>query len=126
MNPSTQVEVFKKLFGSPRFEAVLHYYCGFTKLENPAIQDFISNYSHQQKSFKHILPLLHCFFEAQQPHLAQLIDRKFTDVIDLAFLSDNPVDYIVVGYFISSLQSMSTSDRSNSVQLEMSDNIDDY
>ena len=70
--------------------------------------------------------MLHCFFEAQQPRLAQLIDHKFTDVIDLKFLSDNPVDYIVVGYFISSLLSSSTSDEPNSIQLKIGDNVNDY
>ena len=32
MSSSEQVTVFKKLFESSRFEAVLHYYSGFTKL----------------------------------------------------------------------------------------------
>ena len=66
-------------------------------------------------------------FEAQQPCLAQLIDHKFTDVIDLSFLSDNPVDYIVVGYFISSLLSSSTPDiKKVYIQLKIDDNVSKY
>ena len=43
-SPNEQVEVFKKLFGSTRFLAVLHNYCGFTKLDNPGIQEFFVSY----------------------------------------------------------------------------------
>ena len=41
MSPTEQVEVFKKLFGSSRFQAVLQYFCGFTKLANIEMQKFI-------------------------------------------------------------------------------------
>ena len=34
MPPSEQVKVFKKMFEISRFQAVLQYYCGFTKLDN--------------------------------------------------------------------------------------------
>ena len=44
MDSSDQVKVFKKLFRSPRFQAVLQYYFGFMKLNNPEIQQFISLY----------------------------------------------------------------------------------
>ena len=37
LGPSEQTKVFKSLFASSRFQAVLHSFCGFTKLENPAI-----------------------------------------------------------------------------------------
>ena len=52
MDSSEQVKVFKKLFGSPRFQAVLQYYCGFTKLDNPEIQQFISSCYGNQSSLK--------------------------------------------------------------------------
>ena len=35
---SKQLEVFERMFGISRFQAVLQYYSGFTKLANPAIQ----------------------------------------------------------------------------------------
>ena len=41
MDSSYQVKVFKELFESSRFQAVLHYYCGFTKLNNREIRKFI-------------------------------------------------------------------------------------
>ena len=109
IDPSEQVKVFKKLFGSSRFQAVLHYYCGFTKLDNPEIQEYISHH-HRKSSLNMIIPLLHCFFEAQQPSLCQLVDPKIT--INRLYLSSisNPSDYVAIGYFITSLLSTSTAD----------------
>ena len=107
MASSEKIKVFKKLFESSRFQAVLLYYCGFTKLNNPAIQEFISSYQHDISSLKEILPLLHCFFEAQQPSLCQLIDPEFSTNMILDFSKiHNPSDYLAIGYFITSLLSM--------------------
>ena len=57
-----------------------------------------------------IIPLLHCFFEAQQPSLCQLVDPKIT--INRLYLSSisKPSDYVAIGYFITSLLSTSTAD----------------
>ena len=108
--PSEQVKVFENLFKTSRFQAVLHYYCGFTKMNNPEIQEFISH-QHRNSSLKELLPLLHCFFEAQQPSLCQLVDPQFTTVIKLDFDDiSNPSDYLAIGYFITSLLSTSTAD----------------
>ena len=123
MDPSKQVEVFKEMFGGSRFQAVLHYYCGFTKLGNPVVQEFISTYSQQKGCLKGILPLLHCFFEAQQPSLCQLVDYKLRRNILLDF--QNPMDYLALGYFISSLLSTSTTNQP-SVHLVVTKRIDDH
>ena len=45
-------EVFERMFGSSRFQAVLQYYSGFTKLANPAIQDFVSTYGNKNQVLK--------------------------------------------------------------------------
>ena len=111
MPPSEQVKVFKNLFESSRFQAVLHYYCGFTKLDNPEIQEFISFHQHRNSSLTELLPLLHCFFEAQQPSLCQLVHPEFTTDVKLDFADiSNPSDYIATGYFITSLLSTSTAE----------------
>ena len=98
---SKQLEVFERMFGGSRFQAVLQYYSGFTKLANPAIRDFISLYSKQQSSIKALLPLLHCFYEAQEPALCQLVDprlipneQKILNAKDIT-----PVDIRVIGDF---------------------------
>ena len=112
MPPSEQVKVFKKMFEISRFQAVLQYYCGFTKLDNPEIQEFISFYYRDKScSLKELLPLLHCFFEAQQPYLCQLVDPEFTTDIELNLADiSNPSDCLAIGYFIASLLSTSTAD----------------
>ena len=106
LGPSEQTKVFKSLLASSRFQAVLHSFCGFTKLENPAILGYISTAIRKTSSFKELLPFLHCFFEAQQPTLCQLVDHKFKK---LALNSDDlsPADHLAVGYFINSLVSTS-------------------
>ena len=111
MDSSEQIRVFKKMFGSPRFQAVLQYYCGFTKLDNPEIQQFISSYHGSKFGLKEFLPILHCFFEAKQPSLTQLIDPmrfmsyfyllRYYDMF-LIILELTPVDLLAVGYFIVS------------------------
>ena len=114
MDSSEQLEVFKRMFGGSRFQAVLHYYSGFTKLTSPLIRNFISSYSKQKSSIKDVLPLLKCFYEAQDVSLCNLINFRFT-ILD-SFLS--PVDYLAIGYYITSLLSVSSSDTSN-VQLKI-------
>ena len=101
IDPSEQVKVLKKLFGSSRFQAVLRYYCGFTKLDNPEIQEFISHHhSCRCIVFTRCSALLHCFFEAQQPSLCQLVDPEITTDIELVLIvhQQSLADYVAIGY----------------------------
>ena len=109
--PSEQVKVFKKIFERSRFQAVLNFYSGFTKLANPEIQAFISSFQTKKSSFKDVLPLLHCFFEAQEPSLCKLIDPRFipSDPQELNSMHLAPSDLLVVRYFLTSLLSTSTA-----------------
>ena len=110
MDRSEQLKVFKKLFESSRFQPVLRYYCGFTKLKNPDLQEFITSYQHRLSSFKELLPLLHCFFEAQQPLLCQLVDPRFiSSAVQMLNINSDPIDFIAIGYFIASLLSTYTA-----------------
>ena len=108
LDPSEQVEVFKNLVGSSHFQPVLHFFCGFTKLKNPAIQGYISTYLQKHSSVDNLLAFLHCFFEAQEPTLCQLVGREFRK---LTLNSDDlsPADHLAVGYFITSLASTSSA-----------------
>ena len=106
MTSSQQVTVFKELLDSSRFQPVLQYYSGFTKLINPEIRKFISSYQHSKTEFRELLPLLQCFFEARDLSLCQLVHRTN---ISLEYIS-NPSDYLAIGYFIASLLSTSTAD----------------
>ena len=49
MKSNEHRDIFKKMFGGSRFRAVLHYYSGFTKLANEAVQTYITT-SSQEKS----------------------------------------------------------------------------
>ena len=100
------------MLGSSRFQAVLQYYSGFTKLANPAIRNLVSTYTRQKSIIKDFLPLLHCFYEAQEPSLCKLVAPQFTRQIVLGSTL-NPVDYLAIGYFITSLLSVPSSDTSN-------------
>ena len=108
MDPSEQVKVFKKLFDSSRLEAVLQYYSGFTKLKNPGIQQFISSYQCRKSHLTDLLPLLYCLYETQQPSLCQLVDPRFDpDKLNCNLLT--PVNQLMIGYFITSILSTTTS-----------------
>ena len=111
MDPSEQVRVFTLLFGSSRFQSVLHFYCGFTKLANPEIQAFVSSFQIGKSTLKDLLPLLHCFYEAQQPSLCQLVDPRFIPNEKYEFNSFDltPVDFLAIGFFITSLLSAPTA-----------------
>ena len=106
MDASKQLEQFKRMFGSSRFQPVLYYYSGFTKLTNPLIQSFISAYSQQNSNLSDLLHLLHCFYEAKDLSLCSSVMSKFTknNVVDIGF-QFNPSDYLAVGYYITSLLS---------------------
>ena len=117
---SETVELIKSMFGnSSRFQAVLHYYSGFTKLANPAIQDFICTQQHLD-----ILPLLHCFYEAQDPTLCKLIKSRLTHSKISFNFELIPVDYLAIGYFVTSLLSVPSSDAPN-LHIRI-DNTDDH
>ena len=122
MDSSKQLEVFERMFGGSRFQFVLCYYSGFTKLVNPTIQDFISTYSQQQSNFKHILPLLHCFYEAQDLSLCSLVRSGFTGSVIKINFQLNPVDHLAIGYFITFLLSEPSCDTTY-VHLKIKDTI---
>ena len=56
--------------------------------------------------------MLHCFYGAQQPSLCQLVDLILTtDIIQLNLdVTNNPSDYLAIGYFITSLLSTCSAD----------------
>ena len=125
LDPGEQLEIFKNLFGSARFQPVLHSFCGFTKLENPAIQDYISTYLQENSSVDNLFPFLHCFFEAQKRILCHLVGHQFRK---LTLNSDDlsPADHLAVGYFITSLLlTCATDDEPYDVQLELH-NVNDH
>ena len=109
MDSNEQMDVFKRMFRSSRFQAVLHYYSGFTQLTNPAIREFISTSSKQKSGVTDLLPFLHCFYEAQNLSLCGLVRSGFTgNVVEIDFSKLIPTDCLVIGYFIVYLLSESS------------------
>ena len=124
MDTNEQVNVFKTMLVSSRFQPVLRYYSGFTKLVNPEIREFIFSYQHGKSNVKEILPLLHCFFEAHEPSLCQLVNPNFAGAISVAYYyMFDPSDFLAIGYFIASLLSTSNADMP-SVVLRIDDSGD--
>ena len=109
MDSNEQMDAFKRMFSSSRFQAVLHYYSGFTQLTNPAIREFISTSSIQKPGVSDLLPFLHCFYEAQNLSLCSLVRSGFTgNVVEIDFRKLIPTDCLVIGYFIVYLLSESS------------------
>ena len=97
-----QVEIFKDLFGQPRFAAVFRFYAAFTKLKSDGIQDVIvrivkSGDKHQ------LLSLLHCLYEAQDLSLCQFVGSLLNGQLELEDVSLSPVDCLTIGFFLSSI-----------------------
>ena len=133
MNPSSrQVEIFQYMIKTPRFQPVLCYYSGFTKLANSAIRELISNYSQRTScSIEHMLPLLHCLYETQNTSLCHLVDPYFNrDLIDSTISSGRftSVDFLVIGFVVGSILSSSTSDETKkiNINLELNDFDDNH
>ena len=122
-----QVEIFEDMIESSRFQSVLCYYSGFTKLAHPAIRELISNYTQQTSNSLHrILPLLHCLYETQIPSLCHLVYPHFNrHLTNFNIVNFTSVDLLVIGFVVASILSASTSDEAKKISLEMSDFNDD-
>ena len=66
--------------------------------------------------------MLHCFYEAQEPSLCKLVFSRECIELDSAL---NPVDYLAIGYFVTSLLSVPSSDTSN-ILLNIRNIVDKY
>ena len=73
-------------------------------------------------SLKNLLPLLHCFYEAQKLSLCKLVFTRECIELNSTF---TPVDYLAIGYFVTSLLSVPSSDTSN-VILKIRKIVDKY
>ena len=120
IDSSKQLEVFERMFSSSRLQAVLHYYSGFTKLANPTVRDFISEYAQRQTHLKDLLPLLHCFYEAQEPSLCKIVAFHFCQSINIS-VELSPIDFLVIGYAVASLVSSDVQ-----IHIEIQDELDQH
>ena len=103
--PSTQVQVFRELFGQPRFNAVLQFYAAFSKFQVEGIRQFVrqvlqpsGNIGGDQQSLAQ-KAILDCLFEAQDPSLCQDIGTVMEGRLRVTH-TVSPLDCMVLGYFL--------------------------
>ena len=102
-----QVEIFKELFGKPRFAVVFRFYAAFTKLETEGIQEILVTAvkSEMKKGFrdtKHILLyVLQGLYEVQEPSLCEFVASQLEGKLDVTSTTLSPVDCLAMGYFLS-------------------------
>ena len=97
---SKQVEVFKQLFGQPRFAMVFRFYAAFTKLGCGEIREIVGNIA-KEKEKPQLLYLLLGLYEAQDVSLCQFVVFHLDGHLDLSSTALSPVDCLTVGYFTS-------------------------
>ena len=101
---SGQVSKFRQLFGRPRFSGVLKFYSAITKLQTPGIKEIVTRIV-KGKSKPLLVSLIHCLFGAQDPSLCHYVVKQLDDwdALDLSSTSLSQVDFIFIGYFLSTL-----------------------
>ena len=117
---SEQVSKFLELFSQPRFSAVFQFYAAITKLKIPEIQKVIADIVVQKKSnfTQHCVllsSLLHCLYNAKDPSLCHFVAKRLKGRLDFRSSSPNPLDYISIGYFLSSVSD--TTDREFTIDI---------
>ena len=104
--PAEQVAEFNKLFGKARFSSTFRHYSAITKLATPGIKEIVlqivkrcaaDNPSDEDKT--HLLSLLNCLHEAQEPSLYQLVADNLGPKLNLRGISLNPADCLSICYF---------------------------
>ena len=94
-----EIDVFKRLFGQPRFAAVFQFYAAFTKLKTLGIREIVANIV-KKKEKPQILYLIHGLYEAQDVSLCQFVISQLSGELDLRDNSLSPVDCLSMGYFL--------------------------
>ena len=107
-----QVSQFQQLFHQPRFISVFQFFAAITKLKTPGIIKVITEII-TRKSKPHLVSLLRCLYEAQDPSLCQFVAEQL-NMFDLSNTSLSILDSISIGYFFS----MSSADTIMTILLQ--------
>ena len=100
LGESEQTEQFKRMFDNHRFTAVFQFYAAITKLQTQGINEVVVQVANSTNK-AHLLSLLHCLYEAQDPSLCHLVAQQLDSVLDLEDMSLSPADCFSVGYFLT-------------------------
>ncbi len=123
MSSKTQISVFQKLFGNPRFSAVFQFYAGITKLRTSrpilsmlprilcpfpiSVLDLVRNIVNSENEKTYIEPkilllsLINCLYEAEDSSLCVFVADLLNQNLHLDHTTMNPIDCLSVGYFAS-------------------------
>ena len=96
---SEEIEVFKVLFGQPRYATVFQFYAGFTKLKTQGIREIVANIV-KKRDKPETVYLLQGLYEARDVSLCQFVISQLSGELDLSQTSLSPVDCLSIGYFV--------------------------
>ena len=99
LHESEQIEIFKVLFGQPRFAAVFRFYAAFTKFKTAGIREIVANIVKKEKKTE-LLYLIHGLYEAQDVSLCQFVISQLSGQLNLSRNSLSPLDCLSIGYFL--------------------------
>ena len=105
--PSKQVEEFNKLFGQARFSSTFRHYSAITKLATPGIKEIVIRILKQcaakrpsREDKTHLLSLLNCLHEAQEPPLYAFVADNLGPKLGLEQITLNPADCLSINSFL--------------------------
>lgn len=103
--PAEQVAELEKLFGKARFLSTFKHYSAITKLATRGIDKIVQivkrraadNPSYADRV--HLLSLLNCLYEAQNPSMYKLVADNLRPELDLSYITLKHADCLSIGYF---------------------------
>ena len=110
--PAEQVAKFDELFGQARFSSTFRHYSAITKLATNGIDKIVhrivkrcaadssGNDSVSDEDKAHLLSLLNCLREAEEPSMYNLMADNLGSKLDLAGISLNLADCFSISYFL--------------------------
>ena len=96
-----QVSMFNQHLNNSRFNAMFQFYAAITKLKVSGISTVIIQHATRYCDRYHLLSILHCLREAQNPSLYLSVTQEFQHELNLIGITLTPSDCFSVGYFLS-------------------------
>ena len=104
--PAEQVAVLEKLFGKARFMSTFKHYSAITKLATPGIDKIVLQIVKRSATDNpryadrvHLLSLLNCLREAQEPSMYKFVADNLGAALDLSYITLNRADCLSISYF---------------------------
>ena len=105
--PAEQVAKFSELFGQARFSSTFRYYSAITKLATPGIHKIVLDVlkkcavdTPSSEDRAHLLSLLNCLYEAQEPSLYKFLADNLGPKLNLMEISLSSADCLSINCFL--------------------------